>query len=102
MARLIFLIRWDYKCQITFYYNDMDIYNQNKAIWKQDSKKNSRIIYIIDLSNAIGPHRHVMKWRSALEFIKLVSFFEFVLDIAHLILNSMTISEKKFQRSPCL
>ena len=28
----------------------MDPYNRNKAILKQDSKKNSRLIYIIDLS----------------------------------------------------
>ena len=37
----LFLIRGQYKCQFTFDYKDMDPYNQNKAIRKQASKKNS-------------------------------------------------------------
>ena len=36
----------------------MDVYNRNKAIWRQDSKKNSHIYYIIDLSSVTGP-RHM-------------------------------------------
>ena len=40
---LLILIRGDYKCQFTYDYKDIKLYNQNKVIWRHENNLNSRI-----------------------------------------------------------